>query len=90
MIGQRIFLQQQAKKDLVSWSTQKICQFVAATLQLEKGKKNTLLDQANKITLDPPRQSEAAQDDFSFIETGADVMNKQGSFEQFLAGTRAR
>jgi hypothetical protein len=71
---------------LISWQTRTIAQFVAATVPVEKGKKNGLLDSADKIALDDIERKERDREQEALASAPAE--NAPGSYEALLTGFR--
>jgi hypothetical protein len=61
------------RRSLLTWQTQTLVSFIAATVPVEKGRTNPLLEVAREVTLDPePPQPETD--------------NRPGSFERLTSG----
>ena len=101
-IEHRRNLQFRQQAQLTEWSTKRVIEFVAATVRTEKGKRNPLLEQAQKISLhldddgdDSSQEKNAPQDERSLediMENGsavAEKLNEPGSFETLMQGFRA-
>jgi inosine-uridine nucleoside N-ribohydrolase len=82
----------------IEWQTKKICQFVAATVPVSKGRTNTLLESANEISFrfeeDNLEQPVSAPDpdapfdpeDHEAALARAAAKNKPGTLERLMAG----
>lgn len=65
-----------AERQLLAWQTRTIASFIAATVEVEKGKSNPLLAEAAKINLDDPGEQVA--------DSPQEVENGNGSFERAM------
>lgn len=75
---------------IAEWQTRTTVQFIAATVPVEKGKKNPLADAADKVRLrleDEKGESPSDVPIEEFIEKGSQVAeNAPGSFERLMGG----
>jgi hypothetical protein len=79
---------------ITEWQVRTLAQVIAATVPVEKGKKNSLADAAAKIRLRLEDDGGKAENDAPpevFIEQGSQVAeNAPGSYERLLAGFQPR
>lgn len=82
--------ERQYRNIIAEWQTRTIAQFIAATVPVEKGKRNTLAEEAEKIRLrleDEKGTSESDAPPEVFVEEGSQVAkNAAGSYERLMAG----
>lgn len=87
---------------VVEWQTRTLAAFIAATVPVEKGKKNPLASEAAKIRIpmlgddseadtEDEVEADTSPENFDFIESGSKVAesrNSAGSFERLRSGVR--
>lgn len=88
---------------MVEWQTKRIVEYIAASVKTEKGKRNPLLESAQKLSLgledddsspesQEPREAVEEEKPEFFIEQGAPeaaLKNRKGSFEALMQGLRS-
>lgn len=67
------------KNLLLVWQTRTLASFIAATVPVEQGKRNPLLEAAAEISLGPTAEKEPQE-----------PTNKPGSYERLTAGFKER
>ncbi len=85
-------------RDVVDLQTRAVVTFIAGTVRVEKGKRNHLLEQANKFKLfadsaDPSgvQSTDSVDRPEVFVEQGSQVAdNRPGSFEALMQGFRVK
>lgn len=91
-IEQRLKAERLSRNTITEWQTRTLAQFIAATVPVEKGKRNPLADEAAKISLRVEDKQGKADDDRSIeevIEKGSQTAsnkNLPGSYERLMAG----
>lgn len=96
-IDVRVRARQKREEDIIDAQTRMLAQFIAATVKVPKGKKNTLMEDAKNLTLfkkqensDPDNRAEdvtGANNPEVFVEQGSQTAsNKEGSFEALTRG----
>lgn len=77
---------------IVEWQTRTLVQFISATVPVEKGKKNPLAAEADKVRLrleDDEGQADNDAPPEVFVEQGSQIAeNAPGSFEKLMGGFR--
>lgn len=90
VIGERQKHERLYNQTISEWQTRTTVQFIAATVPVDKGKKNPLADAADKVRLrmeDEKGQSPSDVPMEEFIEKGSPVAeNQAGSFEALMGG----
>lgn len=75
---------------ITEWQTRTLAQFIAATIPVEKGKKNPVADAAAKLSLRIEDETGNSDDDTpmeKYLEEGSQTAdNGTGSFERLTAG----
>lgn len=70
----------------MAWQTRTVCQFIAATVRVDKGKQNPLMEAANKIVLDTQESTE-----LEALSSKPQVKeNPVGSYERLMSGFNSR
>ncbi len=80
VILQDKYIENKRQKRFLSWQTRTVCQYIACTVRIEKGKQNPLLEAASKIFLDKleSQELELAQKQAPAKE------NTVGSYERLM------
>lgn len=89
-ISQRQYAENKMHRRLISWRTRILCQFIAATIQVEEGKENSALDAAGKIVLDELETEELEIASRKADEKPIITDNAPGSYERLMASNLAR